>query len=197
MEGAWLARMRWRRRGAWLWPTFVALTIVDGFVLHALPAAGNTQTLAGGILAGMVLNLLAVVLLSRPLGGLLRRYRRDLPVIVARNYAGAAAVVLVSVVMLTVGLAHHATIVSQQQSLDDAVERAIGYIGDRAPNQFRVNVTHTDTYTIQAGSVYRTCVPNRAATESYCVIVRTHMPLASSVTPDGHTPNSIFSLGTN
>ena len=73
----------------------------------------------------------------------------------------------------------------------------IAYIGDRAPNQFRANVTHTDTYTIQAGSVYRTCVPNRADTEDYCVIVRTHMPLASSVTPDGHTPNSVFALGTN
>ena len=197
MEGAWLARMRWRRRGAWLWPTFFVLTIADGFLLHALPAAGTTQTLAGGILAGMVFNLLAVVLLSRPLGSLLRRRRRDMPVVVARNYGGAAAVGLVTAVMVAVGVAHHSTIVSQRQSLDDAVERAIAYIGDRAPNQFRANVTHTDTYTIQAGSMYRTCVPNRAGTENYCVIVRTHMPLAGSVTPDGHTPNAVFALGTN
>jgi hypothetical protein len=195
MEGAWLARMRWRRRGAWLWPTFVVLTVVDGLLLHALPAAGTTQTVAGGILAGMVLNLLSVVLLSRPLGNLLRRRRRDMPVLVARNYGGAAAVGMVTVAMLVIGLAHHPTIVSQRRSLDDAIERAVAYIGDRAPDQFRVNVTHADTYTIQAGSVYRTCVPNRADTENYCVIVRTHMPLASSVTPDGHTPNSIFSLG--
>ena len=125
MDGAWLARMRWRRRGAWLWPTFVVLTIADGFLLHALPAAGTTQTLAGGILAGMVFNLLAVVLLSRPLGNLLRRRRRDMPVVVARNYGGVAAVGLVTVVMLAVGVAHHSTIVSQRQSLDDAVERAI------------------------------------------------------------------------
>ena len=145
----------------------------------------------------MAFNLLAVVLLSRPLGNLLRRRRRDMPVVVARNYGGAAAVGLVTAVMVAVGVAHHSTIVSQRQSLDDAVERAIAYIGDRAPNQFRANVTHTDTYTIQAGSMYRTCVPNRAGTENYCVIVRTRMPLAGSVTPDGHTPNAVFALGTN
>ena len=66
MEGAWLARLRWRQRGAWLWPTFAVLTVVDGFLLHALPAAGSTQTLVGGIVAGMVFNVLAVLLLSRP-----------------------------------------------------------------------------------------------------------------------------------
>ena len=90
MEAAWLARIRWRRRGAWLWPTFAASTVLDGALLHALPAAGTTQTLVGGILAGMVFNVLAVLLLSRPLGVLLRRARPDMPVVVARNYAGTS-----------------------------------------------------------------------------------------------------------
>ncbi len=88
MEGGWLARLRWRRRGAWLWPTFVAATFIDGVIVHALPMAGSTQTMAGGVVAGLVLNVIAVLLLSRPLGGLLRRRRRDLPTGVARNYGG-------------------------------------------------------------------------------------------------------------
>ena len=45
--------------------------------------------------------------------------------------------------MLAIGLAHHSTVVAQQRALDDAVMRADAYIGDRAPAQFRVNVTHT------------------------------------------------------
>ncbi|MGO9823392.1 MAG: hypothetical protein ACLPTJ_22400 [Solirubrobacteraceae bacterium] len=197
MEAAWLARMRWRRRGAWLWPTFAAATVLDGALLHALPAAGATQTLVGGIVAGMVFNVLAVLLLSRPLGVLVRRARPDMPVVVARNYAGTFAVLFVSAVMLAIGLAHHSTVVAQQRALDDAVMRAEAYIGDRAPAQFRVNVTHTNTYTIQAGAVYRTCVPNRAGTRSYCVIVKTKLPLAQSVVPAGYEPNSVLSEGTN
>jgi hypothetical protein len=197
MEAAWLARMRWRRRGAWLWPTFVVATVLDGVLLHALPLAGTTQTLVGGILAGMVFNVLAVLLLSRPLGMLVRRARPDMPVVVARNYAGTFAVLLVSAAMLAIGVAHHSTVVAQRRSFDDAVMRAEAYIGDRAPAQFRVNVTNSNTYTIQAGAVYRTCVPNRSGTRTYCVIVKTRLPLARSVVPAGYEPNSIFAEGTN
>jgi hypothetical protein len=198
MEGAaWLARLRWRQRGAWLWPTFVVLTIVDGFLLHAFPAAGSTQTLVGGIVAGMVFNVLAVLLLSRPGGALLRRRRTDMPVGVARNYAGAGAVALVTAAMLAIGLVHHSTIVAQRRALDDAIVRAIAFIGDRAPPEFRANAGRTDTYTIQAGSMYRTCVSNRAGTRDYCVIVKSKLPFARSVIPDGSEPNSIFSAGLN
>jgi hypothetical protein len=197
MDGAWLARLRWRRRGAWLWPTFGVLTILDGVLVHALPMAGSSQTLPGGIVAGLVLNVLAVALLSRPIGNLLRRRRGDLPVGVARDYAGTSAVVLVSAAVLTVGLLHHPTIVAQQQELNDAIVRAEAFIGDRAPAEFRVNVSHTDTFTIQPGAVYRTCVPNRNGTRTYCVVVKTALPLAQSVTPAGYEPNSTFAEGAN
>jgi hypothetical protein len=197
MDGGWLHRWRWRRRGAWLWPTFVAMAIVDGFLVHALPLAGATQTIAGGIVIAMLANLLAVVLLSRPLGMLLRRRRTDMPAAVARNYGGTFAVCAVSVLLLVIGLAHHRTIVAQQHALDDAIVRAEAFIGDRAPAQFRANMRNTDTYVISPGALYRTCVANRAATRSYCVIVRSKLPLAQSVVPDGSEPNSTFSAGTN
>ena len=35
-ERFWPTRMRWRLRGAWMWPSFVALTLLDGFLLHRL-----------------------------------------------------------------------------------------------------------------------------------------------------------------
>ena len=184
MDGAWLARVRWRQRGAWLWPTFVVLAVVDGVIVHALPMAGETQTLVGGIVAGLVLNVIAVLLLSRPFGMALRTRRKDMPRAVARNYGGTLAVVLVTVGMLTVGLLHHPTIVADRNALDDAIVRAEAYIGDRAPQQFRVNVTHTDTYTIQTGAVYRTCVPNRAGTRTYCVVVK-----PTTITFAGDEPN--------
>ncbi len=195
MDGVWLARLRWRRRGAWLWPTFALVTVADGVIVHALPMVGSSQTLVGGVLAGLVANVLAVVLLSRPGGSLLRWHRRDLPVGVARNYAGTFAVALVSVSMLTLGLVHHPAMVAQQSALNDAIVRAQAFIGARAPAEFRANVTHTNTYTLQAGSVYRTCV--RAGTRSYCVIVRPRLPVSQSVIPDGYEPNSLFSAGAN
>ena len=197
MEGAWLARLRWRQRGAWLWPAFVAATAFDGVMGHALPLSGETQSVAGGLVMGLVLNLLAVLFCSRPLGAVLRRRRSDLPTLVARNYGGAFAVVSVAGILLAVGLLHRSTVIAHQRALQDAITRAEAFIGDRAPAAFRVNLTHLDTFTIEPGSIYRTCVPSVDGARTYCVIVRTWLPFARSVTFAGYESNATFAQGVN
>src|ERR1700733_6798375 len=133
MDAARLVRARWRSRGAWLWPMFVLGSLLDGVIGTLLPVSGTTQSLAAGIVVGLVLNLLAVLFLSRPAGALLRRRRRDLPAAIARNYAGTLAIALVSVGFVAAGLANRSNIDENQRSLRDAVVRAVAYIGDRAP----------------------------------------------------------------
>ncbi len=195
MEGAWLARARWRRRGAWLWPTFVAAVVFDALSVHMLPVVGDRQSIFGGLLAGMICSLLALLLASRPLGALLRRRQPDLPAMIARDYAGTFAVLVVSALILTGGLLHRATIEHRQNMLRDAIVRAEAYIGTHAPAPFAVNALHTDTFTIQPG-MYRTCAPSRdIGTRYYCVIVRTALPLAQSVVFSGSEPNAAFAQG--
>ena len=196
MDGAWLSRFRWRRRGAWLWPAFVVLTVVDAVIGHLLPPVGEKQSFVGAALAGLVLNLIAVILLSRPLGALLRRRRPDLPMAIARNYGGTTVVVCVSAALLGAGLAHRSSITSEQQTMRDAIVRAEAYIGDRAPDQFRRNVNLIDTVTIQPGSSYRMCVPDARGRRTYCVVVDTQLPFARSVRFAGYEPNSSLAAGT-
>jgi len=195
MDSAWLVRLRWRRRGAWLWPTFVAMTAVDAVVGHVRPPSGQTQSLPAAALTGLVLNLIAVLLLSRPVGALLRRARPDLPVVVARNYAGTAVVIAVSTALLVAGTAHHATVVADQNAMRDATTRAEAWIGDRAPSEFRRNVALLNTVAIEPGSIYRTCVPNSDGRRSYCVIVKTDLPFGRSVQFAGYEPNAVFAEG--
>jgi hypothetical protein len=195
MEAGWLVRLRWRRRGAWLWPVFVALTIVDTAIGHALPVSGDNEPLAAAMLAALALNLLAVLFLSRPLGALLRRVRRDLPVMVARNYAGTWVVAAVSAALLAAGAMHHHAVVANQSAMRDAMARAEAWIGDRAPAEFRPNAALLNTYAIEPGSVYRTCVQSVDGPRTYCVIVRTQLPFARSVTFAGYEPNSVFAEG--
>ncbi|HET8976969.1 MAG TPA: hypothetical protein VFN87_02365 [Solirubrobacteraceae bacterium] len=195
MESAWLHRARWRWRGALMWPVFIAAVVVDGVIAQFRPFLGDGQRFSGGVLAGMFFNLLGVVLLARPAGMLLRRWRPDMPAEIARNYAGTVVIVLISAAMLAGGLVHHAEVVNRERMLADAVVRAQAFIGDRAPAEFRVNVSHTDTFTIQPGVLYRTCVPSRYRPRYYCVIVKPRLPLAQSVVPDGSEPNAVFSEG--
>lgn len=196
MDGASLHRLRWRLRGAWLWPAFVALTIADAVVGHMLPPAGDGQSVVSAALVALVLNLIAVILLSRPLGAVLRRARGDFPSIVARDYAGTTVVVVIALALLTAGLLHRSTLQAQRSTMDDAIKRAQAYIGDRAPAQFRRNLELVDTFVIQQGSIYRTCVPSDDRKRTYCVIVNDKLPFARSVSFGGYEPNEVMSAGT-
>jgi hypothetical protein len=196
MDGAWLSRFRWRRRGAWLWPAFIALTLVDAVIGHLLPPVGEKQSFAAAALGGLVFNLIGVILLSRPLGMLLRRRRPDLPMSVARDYGGTVVVVCVSAALLGAGLAHRSSITRAEQTMRDAIVRAQAYIGDRAPDEFRRNVNLIDAVAIQTGSIYRVCVPGAHGIRTYCVIVDTLLPFARSVRFAGYEPNSSVAAGT-
>lgn len=196
MDGASLHRLRWRLRGAWLWPAFVALTIADAVVGHMLPPAGDGQSVVSAALVALVLNLIAVILLSRPLGAVLRRTRGDLPRIVARDYAGTTVIVVIALALLTAGLLHRPTLQAQRSTMYDAIKRAQAYIGDRAPAQFRRNLELVDTFVIQQGSIYRTCVPSDDRKRTYCVIVNDKLPFARSVSFGGYEPNEVMSAGT-
>jgi len=195
MDGALLARIRWRRRGAWLWPAFALFTAFDAAVGHALPPTGESQSVVAAALLGAVLNLVGVVLLSRPLGAAIRRVRGDLPAVVARNYAGTWIVLAIALALVIAGVAHRPAIQADQRAMDDATVRAQAWIGDRAPAPFRRNLARVDTYAIQPGSIYRACVPSDDG-RTYCVIVKTHLPFASSVSFAGYEPNALFAQGT-
>ncbi len=192
-----LVRLRWRRAGAWLWPMFVVLTFADAAIGHALPPAGSTESLAAAALLGLVLNLLGVLLLSRPIAWGLRRTRTDLPTFIARDYGGTIVVLLISAMLLTAGMVHRPAIRSSQRAMQDAVARAQAWIGDRAPAPFRRHLQFVSVLAIQGGTIYRACVPNAANTKSYCVIVDRTKPFAQSVRFSGYEPNATLASGTD
>ena len=90
-QSVWLTRMRWRMRGAWLWPAFIVLTLAEGVALRCCrsPATGPGGVLPGVLLAGFA-NLILIAAVAPLAGHRLRRRRPDLPRVVAQNYAGTA-----------------------------------------------------------------------------------------------------------
>jgi hypothetical protein len=195
MDGAWLARFRWRRRGAWLWPTFAALTIADAIIGRELPPAGDTQTVVAAALLGCALNLIGVVVLSWSVGALIRRARPDLPTVVARDYGGTLVLVVVTAGLFAVGLAHRSTVLAHRDAMREATARAEAWIGDRAPTQFRRDVASMSVFAIEVGRIYRACVTSVDGARTYCVIVDDQRPFPRSVRPAGSEPNSGFASG--
>jgi hypothetical protein len=72
VERVWHRRLRWRLRGAWQWPAFLALTLVDGIVLAVLPPYdGGPQGVYPGVLLAGFLNLLVIAVAAPAVGRLL------------------------------------------------------------------------------------------------------------------------------
>jgi hypothetical protein len=197
MDAAPLTRMRWRLRGAWLWPSFVVLSLADATMIHSLPLSGDSESWVSGWLLGSVLSLLGIVLLGNLCGGVVRRVRPDMPRVVARNYAGALITLAVSLALLAGGLIHQQVVSSDGAALQDATARAEAYIGDHAPAAFQRNLRTLSVVPVEGTTIYRVCAADVTETRDYCVIVDEGQPFPSGVRYTGAEPNWLVAQGAN
>lgn len=197
MDATPLVRLRWRLRGAWLWPSFVLLSFADAAILHDLPPSHGGDSLLAGWLLGVVLSLLAIVLLSAALGALVRRLRPDMPKLVARNYAGALLALAVTLALLAAGLVNQHAIAADNAAQQDAVVRAENYIGTHAPAEFQRDLHRLDVMPLQTPQIYRICASDSTRAEHWCVVVDRSKPFGRSVRYAGSESNALLSQGTN
>jgi hypothetical protein len=165
-------RLRWKLRGAQLWPAFALVTLLEMPLLHWMPlAGGRTGFLAALLLAGSM-NIIAVALLGGLGGVALRRRRPDLPKVVADNYAGTAALALVAVVFVVVGIAHRPAIAHEHAAFARqrlAVERWAVANGDAFT---RAHVGAATTLLVD-DNLYRTCIPGPDPRRWTCLVIAT------------------------
>jgi hypothetical protein len=170
-EPLWRSRLRWRWRGALLWPAFLVLTLVDAWLLGWLPMAGDggTDFFPAALLAG-VLNLVAVAVLA-PLAALvLRRRRPDLPKVIAQDRTGTAAVVLVTAIFLVAGLIHRPVLQEAEADYAHQLAAAREHIRTSAPAEYRDGAI---TSIKLEDEQYRTCAAGPDPKRWYCVFVFT------------------------
>jgi hypothetical protein len=172
VERVWHRRLRWRLRGAWQWPAFTLLTLLDGILLVVLPPYfGAPDNLFPGVLLAGFVNLLAIVVLAPPLGLWLRRRRPDLPRLVASNYAGASLLVAVTVALLAAGVLHRSD-VRAQEAREQAVAGAMhDFVLEQAP-EHREALGTIDAIRLEQ-DYYRACVPRDEPGRWFCLFVST------------------------
>ncbi len=167
-----LRRLRWRLSGAWLWPTFVVVTLLEMGLLHWLPIAGEGSGWIAALLLAGCLNLIAVVLIGGLGAIVLRRLRPALPKVIADDRAGLVALAGVGLAFLVAGLVHRPELADDraafaQQSL------AVRLWVDAHGNDFaRAHVDGADTVPVDR-DLYRTCVPQIDPKRWLCLIVDT------------------------
>jgi hypothetical protein len=165
--------MRWRLRGALLWPAFWSLTLVDALLLGRLPIAGDGGTaFVPALLLSGFFNLVAVAIVA-PLAGLaLRRRRRDLPRVIAFDHAGTVVLLCVTAALLAGGLVHRDAIRDNQHDLMVQRLAALAYMQREAPPEFRRSLPTTSTIKME-DELFRTCTPGDDPDRWFCVYVAT------------------------
>jgi hypothetical protein len=180
--------MRWRMRGAWLWPSFVVLTLAEGIALEVLPIAGDGP---GGVVPGVLLagfaNLIGVAAIAPLAGYRLRRRRPDLPRPVADNYAGTALLCAIAAAILALGLVHRPTVLAEHAAQSAVAGAVHDYVVAQAP-AYRAGIAAAEAVRIEQDR-YRACVPGPDPKRWLCLFVNTaQRPAGVTVDPD-RSPN--------
>jgi hypothetical protein len=191
MERVWLTRLRWRLRGALMWPLAAVLVVVDTVVIHELPFAGTgPDWFLSALLAGFI-NLLVLAVVA-PLGGrLLRRRRPDLPAVVAGDRAGSVLVVAVTLALAGGGLAHHARVRDDRTAFADGLRRVRAYVAHSAPAEYRRHVEQTSALRF-GEDLYRACVPGDDPDRWLCLFVFTDQSPPGLRRDTNRAPNSSY-----
>lgn len=182
-ERLWWVRLRWKLRGAWQAPSFVVLTLVEAVLLNRLPISGdNGYDLIGGFLLCGFFNLIVIGLFA-PLGARLLRRRRpsSVPLSVAQDRLGTGLMAALGVLLVAVGIGHHAAVTAAQREYDSQLQAVRTYVFHQAPHEFRRGVGFESVWKQKSG-FYRTCVPGPDPQRSLCLFVETDG--IATVTPD-------------
>jgi hypothetical protein len=169
----WLSRLRWRRRGAWMWPAFLVLTVLDGVLVHRQPIAGEGGDLFSSLLLAAFFNLVAVAVVAPLTGALVRRrWRPDWPQVVAHDYAGTALLLAVTAGLLVAGLANRGAVDAEREEFAAQAAAVRAYVGHQAPLAYRRNLRRATTVRL-GDDLYRTCVPGPDPQRQLCLFVNT------------------------
>jgi hypothetical protein len=189
-EALWRRRLRWRMRGATLWPTFAVAVLVDGVLLDRLPVSGDRGPgLFPAVLLAGFLNLVVVAVCAPLAGRWLRGRRAGMPKVVADDRAGTALLAVVAAAVAGLGLIHRPTVQAERDELDAQAAQVRRFVLSHAPLEYRANVDQLNTWK-QGPDLYRTCVPGPDPRRDFCVFVSTNRsPPAVRRDPD-QRPNA-------
>jgi hypothetical protein len=185
-ERFWASRLRWRLRGAWMWPVFIAATLADGFVLHELPPLrfGFSEvglTLVAGIIIATFGNLILIGAIApwlarrlvmrqqaTPGGAVSPEALRE----VTADRVGTALLLLGFVGVLASGLASLPLINGETDDRNRAARALVDYVQVHAPAEIRRNQDRGAVETARLGDGYfRSCIPFDDRDRSYCVFI--------------------------
>jgi len=186
------------------WPAFVALTLIDGLVLDALPPVATTgMNFIEGVLVATFANLFLVgaiaPLLTRRLAD--RRavaleaagapgptqVERD----VLQDRVATALLVLGLVGVIVSGLANRPVIVSETAATEENARAVRDYVEASGSDELLRNLETANTIRLGEG-YFRTCIARDDRERHFCLFVDTREDPTEIVKDPSAEPNTVY-----
>jgi hypothetical protein len=200
-ERFWPARIRWRLRGAWMWPTFVAVTLVDGLILHLLPPIGTGVDIVPGMLLATFGNLLLIGAIApwlarrtwkrRPAAEPGAPPRAQLEVLTDRIGTGLLVATIFGVV--AAGLAARPLVVSETEATEQNAKAFRNLILTSGDDELIRNLETANTVRLSE-DYFRTCVARDDRRHFYCAFVDTSKDPPDVEVDGSAEPNTVYKV---
>jgi len=178
-EHLWARRLRWRLRGAWMWPAYAVLTLLDAVILHELPPVSGGVDFIPGLIVSSFGNLFLMGVVAPWLGRRLAQRERvgggdGLPLSVRtevlKDRTAAVLLAIATLGLVAAGLAARPLIVSETRETERNAELVRDHVLTEAPAEVRRNLDTANTVKLEDG-YFRTCVNYDARDRAYCLFV--------------------------
>jgi hypothetical protein len=200
-ERFWPARIRWRLRGAWMWPTFISVTLLDALILHLLPPVGTGVDPIPALLLAVFGNLLLIAAVApwlarrtwnrRPAADPASPPRAQLEVLSDRIGTGLLLATVVGVI--AAGLAARPVVVSETEDTEANAKAFRALILNRGDAELVRNLETANTVRLSE-DYFRTCVARDDRERYFCAFVDTSKD-PPDVDVDGSAePNSAYKV---
>jgi hypothetical protein len=177
-ERFWARRLRWRFRGAWMWPAFVILTIGDGLLMHALPPQSTGVPLVPALIISSFGNLFLIGAVAPWIARRLEERQarapaeRRLPFEVMADRAGTVLLLAGLVGVLAAGLAARPAVITETDATEANAKAIRAYVLEHGSPEEQRNLQAADTVRLAEG-YFRTCIPRGDGRLASCYFVDT------------------------
>lgn len=177
----WPRRLRWRLRGAWTWPLYAGLTVIDAFVLHELPPVGTDIAIPVGLIVASFGNLFLIGAVAPWIAHkLAEREQRDpraaaaaaKPPEVQVDRSATVLLLLATLGLVAAGLGNRPVVVSETKATEENARLVRDYVQTSASDEIQRNLETANT--VRLGDDYfRTCIAYDDRKRAFCMFVDT------------------------
>jgi hypothetical protein len=193
----WARRLRWRLRGAWQWPAYAVLTLLDAVILHELPPVTGGVDFVPGLIVSSFANLFLMGAVAPWLGRRLAECERvekgngvplSVRTEVLKDRSAAVLIALATVGLLVAGLGNRPAVIAETEDLERAIELLREDVAAHAPHEIQRNIEIVNSDRLEPG-LFRMCINYDERDRAWCVFVNVKDEPPTVVRDPSESPN--------